>query len=148
MKAFGIIDALIDFCETKDWHILVGDSWYQNYESDQKAYEAGDIIMLSPAWTMQPQYNSNHQLFQIVYNGSIALGSKFERNGTVSSLDETFIQKYRNRLACLTQEFAIFAKEFQCQHDVTMTLTIRPDLNKFDTNIDFMAATVTITDVI
>ena len=148
MKEFGIIDSLINYCETKNWHILVGDNWYQNYESDQKNYKAGDLVMLCPAWTMQPQYNSSHQLFQLTYTGPIALGSKFERNGTVSSLDETFLQKYRNRLACLTQEFATFAKEFQCQHDVSMSMTIRPDLNKFDTNIDFMAAIVTITHVI
>ena len=66
---------------------------------------------------------------------------------TESSLSETWEQKYSNRLLDLTSNLSDFISEFACSNDLAIgNVQLKYDLNKFDANIDFTAATITVTD--
>lgn len=147
MKPFDIIGTLRTECTARDWHLLAGENWYQNYGADKALYDGGNYLMLA-FLNSKPNYSKYSHLDSIQYSGIIALGRKFEFNSkqSKSSLKETFIEKYDNRLLCLTTEFDSFIRELSCANELTIdSIELKNDLNKFDANLDFIAATINIT---
>lgn len=75
------------------------------------------------------------------------LGQKRE-DTTVSTLDETAIQKYDARLKTLLETLTSALGEFSCKHQYDITQSnFRVDINRFDINIDVVAGTITLTSV-
>lgn len=143
MQQFDIIGACKRYAENESWHFLSGSNWYQNYEASQQEYDNGQLV-LSVDFNASPVYSKGLSLFQVNYEGVIAIGRKFEQT-TGSNLDETYIQKYELRLLELMQELSDFIKAFCCENELTpQSVRIIMDLNKFDTNIDFASAQVTL----
>lgn len=148
MKAHDIIGALGQLAEAKGWHFMAGDNWYLNYQADLNTYEGGQLVLIAN-FNSQLVYSKARKLSQIVYSGTLMIGRKFETNFPVteSSLSETWMQKYCNRLFDLTTNLDEFISEFACANELTIgNCQFKYDLNKFDANIDFTAATITITD--
>jgi hypothetical protein len=143
MDKFDIIGALKTYAETNNYKFLCGESWMQNYEATQAEIEPGTLI-LGADFRANPTYQTG-VITEIRYTGGLIFGRKFEQyTDTVSSLDETYIQKYENRLRELSQLLAILISDFACSNDLEVeNVNFAPELNKFDTNIDFMAATLT-----
>jgi len=143
MVKFDIIGALKTYADANNMKFLSGSAWFQNYESDVESYDNGELV-LGCDFNCQPTY-SRGQVQSIRYSGVLMLGRKFEElGGSGSNVDETFYQKYVLRLQELTTELDILIREIICANELeVLSCTIANDLNKFDTNIDFVAATIT-----
>lgn len=142
MDKFDIIGALKTYAENQGWAFLSGQSWYQNYEASQHEYTDGQLV-LGVDFDSIPTRRAG-TISEISYSGTLILGRKFDSDETPSSLDETFIQKYEARLLELTTLLSNMINAFSCEHELDVTgENIRMDLNKFDTNIDFVVETLT-----
>lgn len=143
MDQFDIIGALKAYADAEDMHFLSGSNWYQNYEASQKVYEDGQLV-LGCDFNANPNYSTSSALTTINYEGVLMLGIKFDDDGTPSNLDETFYQKYVARLKYLMQEMDKLVKAVACANELYIrSVRTTLDLNKFDTNIDFVAWQIT-----
>jgi len=142
MIKYDIIGTFATYATTKGYKILYGEDWYQNYEADYNNYANGQKV-LGVDFTARPIFQ-NLAVNRIEYNGVVMLGQKFDANGTPSSLDETFKQKYDRRLLTLVTLLETVIKEIACANDLLIgNVNVKMALNKFDTNIDFVAAEIT-----
>ena len=102
-----------------------------------------------------PDLTTAGAINEILYTGQILLGRKFEQeldevdpaiivSESEASLDETYWQKYQRRLKELSQSLLTIIATIQCANELeTTAFEIRFDINKFDTNIDFVVANIT-----
>jgi hypothetical protein len=165
MNNFDLVGALNSYCTTNDIVFLYGETFMQNYEASQHEYYNGQKI-LTASFTAQPLYGQGNAISQITYNGVMALGIKFDddgtsnveddpdtplvdetatyNDGTPASLDETHYQKYVRRLLTLMSDLDTVIRAIACANTLEITnCLIRLDYNKFDTNIDFAVAEIT-----
>jgi hypothetical protein len=143
MDRFDLIGALRTYAETRGWAFLSGEAWMQNYEATQSELTPAQLI-LGADFKSSPQFRGG-LIDSIKYTGGLILGRKFESlTDTESTLDETYIQKYDARLKELSTLLAAQISDFACTNSLEVEgVTFAPELNKFDTNIDFMAASLT-----
>ena len=143
MDRFKILSALQDYCDTNDIAFLAGSDYYQNYEASQISYAAGQLI-LGADFRATPLYSQAGGLSEIQYRGVLALGRKFETSATKSELDETYMQKVIRRLEDLMELLEFHSKAFACENELILSnVSYDYKLNEFDTNIDFIVATLT-----
>ena len=143
MTNFDIIGVLRTYAASKDWVFLSGPDWSKNWELTQATLTSGKYI-LGVDFDATPTIR-NKLVGQIKYNGTILLGEKFEST-TESSLDELFIQKYDRRLLTLTGALAAMVGDVACSNELDVdSINIKLALNKFDENIDYAIAEVTLT---
>ncbi len=142
MTNFDIIGTLRTYAASKGWIFLSGSNWYQNYELSQATLTAGKII-LAADFDASPTIK-NSRIIGIKYTGLMMLGEKTESTGAaISSLDETYIQKYDARLLALMTLLASTIGDIACANELDIeSLTFKVGLNKFDENADFSIATV------
>jgi hypothetical protein len=164
MNNFALISALSSYATTNDMVFLYGQNYMQNYEASQHEYYNGQKV-LTGEFTCQPVYGNGNKIGQITYNGVLGLGQKFDDDGTAnipddentplvdetqtfndgtpSSLDETQMQKYNRRLYDLMVALDIVIQDIACENELQIgTAIFRMDMNKFDTNIDFVVAEI------
>lgn len=143
MTNFDLIGELRTYAAANSMQFLSGAQWNQNYEASQKDYENGQLV-LTVDFEAVPVFSRGYKISEIRYEGVIALGRKFEETPTMSSLDETFIQKYDNRLLDLMTMLSNAISDFACDNELeVLNVRMAMQLNKFDTNIDFIAASIT-----
>ena len=143
MIKFGLIGAIADYAAAESMAFLFGESWYQNYEASQIEYADGQYI-LGCDFDARPSFGKGGGIGSVEYNGVLMLGIKFDAASTFSNLDETKKQKYDIRLESLSTKLAEVIVEIACANELDIINCIfRLDVNKFDENIDFVAATVT-----
>jgi hypothetical protein len=93
-------------------------------------------------FTARPEI-SKGVITEIRYPGLIFLGRKFE-SSTFSKLDETFIQKYNNRLKDLMGLLSNAVIDFACINELDIEgLVLDYELNQFDANLDFVGGNIT-----
>jgi hypothetical protein len=149
MTRFDLIGALNTYAASKSWHFLYGTSFYQNIEADE-AYLNGELI-LGADFNAHPVYGKGMGITEIQYSGILLLGRKFDNDGTTgqsdgtpADLDESMYQKYTRRLLYLMTSLDTAIKAIACANELSVTgCEMKMDINKFDTNIDFVAATIT-----
>jgi hypothetical protein len=164
MTKFDLVGALRTYCISKGWHFLYGSAFYQNIEADE-AYLNGELI-LGADFNARPVYGRGMGITEIQYSGILLLGRKFDNDGTdavvddpgtpedetvlatndatPASLDESMIQKYDRRLLELMTYLSGAIQALSCANELNVTnCEIKMDINKFDTNIDFVAANIT-----
>lgn len=142
MDNYNLIGELAAYAAANGMVFLSGANHYQNYEASQAAYNE-DQLVLTADFDAAVSFGIGLGVSAITYSGVMALGRKFEPT-TVSELDETFIQKYNRRLYELMQMLGTAIAAFACDNELEVTqCAFRMELNKFDTNIDFVAASVT-----
>jgi hypothetical protein len=143
MDNFDLIGSLSSYASDNDMHYLSGENAYQNYEASQNTYDDGQLV-LSADFDASVNFSSGFAVGSITYIGVLALGRKFDEVDTGSDLDETFYQKYQRRLKDLMTLLVTHIAAFACDNKLQVTnCQFRMDLNKFDTNIDFIAASIT-----
>ena len=139
---FDLVTYLNNWCEENNIYFCAGPDQYNNIAMDKNVYESFDLL-LCVAFNMTPKY-SDTGLQAVTYQGSIALGRKRE-DDTESTLDEDFMQKYANRLADLTGMLNSILEGLQCTQDAYIdSCSMNYVLNKYDLNVDFVNATVSI----
>jgi hypothetical protein len=169
MTNFNIIGALRTFATSRGWRFGAGNNFYQN--ADLGTVSEDQLVLLCD-FTSKPTFTKvGANIQNIIYDGVILLGRKFESEvdavpgveddpeteedetvqeieyqpATESSLDETYLQKYDRRLLDLIQLLALNISLFVCSNDLQIvSISIQNQINKFDENLDFVAATVTI----
>lgn len=144
MDSFDLIGTLSDYAATNSWVFLYGDDAMTNYEATKKSIADDQLILSCYPFLAAPVFTNNNKLIQITYSGIVMLGRKFESvEGTTSNLDETHIQKYTRRLKELSQTLSTNLTLFACDNELDLiNIQFELSINKFDENIDFVAATV------
>lgn len=143
MDRLDFISYLRSWCATNKIYFAAGEQDYINATTDQNVFGNWDLIMCADL-TLTPNF-SETGVESVTYNGYISLGRKREE-ATYSSIDETFLQKYDNRLKDLVAMLVNFFGELQCQEEATLNnCTMDYLLNRTDVNIDFVSASVSIT---
>lgn len=143
MEAFGLIDKLYEYSLANDWVFLNGDNFYANIDADTEM--KADQLVLWVEINASPAYGIGNRLNQINYTGLIALGYHKDLDETESSLDESFNQKYNRRLKDLLQTLSDAVSNVSCANNLQIiSANMVYDINKFDTNIDFVAGTFNI----
>jgi hypothetical protein len=166
MTNFDLIGVLNSYCTTNNIVFLYGANWSQNYEASQHEYYNGQQVLLAD-FNASPVFGNGMAISEIRYTGVLALGIKFDNDGTdnitdneetpevdetqyfndgtPANLDETHYQKYTRRLLSLMSGLANIIQDIACVNELSVTnCNFRVDLNKFDENIDFVAADITI----
>jgi len=143
---FDIVGKLRTFAEAepREWLFIYGNDQYAN-ASEILQDVAPDQLVFVADLNASPVYGTEGGINDVVFTGGIMLGQKRE-DETESSLDETMIQKYERRLKDLTETLFIGMGDFSCATGLSISqINARFDINKFDENLDFVAATITFT---
>jgi hypothetical protein len=144
MEHFDLIGELQRVALANDWAFLAGDDFYMNIGAAQEEYKPNKLV-LAVDMNASPTI-VNGRVVEVTYSGAMMLGIKEDVDGVQSSLDEMFIEKYQKRLLMLHQLLAQFIGDFACSRELELSgVTMSMDINRFDTNIDFVAMTLTIT---
>lgn len=151
MSLFSLPSDLRTYCKNKGYCFILGDDAYINAINDATVYENNKIIVIADL-SFKPNIENN-RTYSVTYSGTIAIGRKRESETedeitteTVSSLDETFEQKYDNRLQDLSELLMVILSDFACSNGIEInSVNARFDINKFDLNADFVAAQITLT---
>ena len=139
----NLIGILRDYCDREHLYFIPGSSAYQNAIMDQSVYTANDLILVCDL-QFSPVFGEN-SLNDVQYNGTIALGRKREAT-SVSTLDETFEQKYDRRLMELSNLLTELLLSLQCEHNFVIdSAQMSYSLNEYDLNGDFVSAEIQIT---
>jgi hypothetical protein len=147
---FTLINILKDYADAKGWVFLSGAEHYQNFEANQDIDV--NTLILTADFTARPVY-AGGRVVSISYDGRMMLGSKFEYKtdtdneviqNTTASYEELFFEKYTNRLKDLMQELSKVIGEISCENSYDVqNVTFNMELNKYSTQIDFVAAVIT-----
>lgn len=141
---FDLIDILRDYCTLNDIFFIPGTDAYINAVADMNVYADSDLILIAD-FTSAPSFTGG-RVTGNTYTGVLALGRKTETY-TTSTLDETWEQKYDRRLKSLSQTLASLIGDIACENEFEISnVTFKLDINKFDLNADFVAATISFTE--
>ena len=140
MVQFALIEQLEAMAIAKGWHFVYKfDEFYANIET-QREYADGAIVLTVDSRS-RPIVTSG-RITEVRYTTLLALGRKFDANGEVASLDETFHQKYDRRLRELESTLATAIAGFACTNQLDVSFSdFVFDINVYDTNIDFVTTT-------
>ena len=139
----NLIGILRDYCDREHLYFIPGSAAYQNAIMDQSIYADNDLILVCDL-QFSPVFGEN-SLDEVQYNGTIALGRKREVS-SVSSLDETFEQKYDRRLMELSNLLTELLLLLQCEHQFIIdSVQMSYNLNEYDLNADFISAEIQMT---
>lgn len=142
MDKFDIIGEMFRTARDNGWAFCAGDDFHQNIAATEETMEDGQLV-LAVDFNCTPTF-LNSRVPAISYSGSIALGRKFDDDGTPADLDETFWDKYQRRLLDLQQQLALFIGTFECTHALNVvSAEFVMTINRFDTNIDFVVCNIT-----
>ena len=148
MDNFALISTLKAYSDSKEWVFLYGNKSHQNILASQHEYSAGQLV-LTADFDAEVKFTKAFSIDSIIYTGVLALGIKIdeaigEADPVVVGLDETYYQKYLARLKDLMTLLTTHIAAIACDNQLEVTQCLfRIDINRFDTNIDFIAATVT-----
>lgn len=143
---FDIVSKLRNFAEAtpREWLFIYGNDQYANASDTLKDIKANQLVLVADL-NVSPTYEPEGSIRDVTFAGGIMLGQKRE-DTTESSLDETMEQKYDRRLSDLTEALFIAMGDFSCSNGLSITqVNARYDINKYDENLDFIAATITFT---
>lgn len=141
MDNFGLVDALRTYCEEKGYAFYYGQDSYVNIETDLVGYSVDQKLLIAD-FNLIPTY-AGAKITELRYTGTVLFGQKFEAE-TESNLDETPIQKFDRRLKTLSTLLTTVLTDIACENELdVINVNIRYDLNKFDLNADFVAASLT-----
>lgn len=139
MEQFNIIQALNDAATANGWKFgFAIDDRNQDFNIAACKHFTPDEIILLVGVRMTPTF-SGAKISERSFTTLLMLGRKFESAGTVSSLDETSLQKYNRRLFELQGLLETFIGDFSCNNDLDIVpAEFTYAKNLFDTNIDFV----------
>ena len=147
MNKFDFIGVLRQYCNENGIFFIMEENGYVNAVADATMYENNELILIADL-RLDVTFGGA-VIQQTNYNGMIALGRKREVDEfgthTVSSLDETYEQKYDRRLQYLSEQICQILKEITCNNDGEIVrCSLRYDINQFDLNADFVAGDISI----
>ena len=151
MATFNLINIINSYCAENNILFIPGTAAYVNLSQiiDETDFSVNNKILIAD-FTAQPNL-VNGTVQETRYSGLLALGQAFDiEDGTVtyqSTLDETYQQKFDRRLYQLSNELVEIIADISCENELTTeNITFKLDINQFDVNADFVAATITFID--
>jgi len=151
MATFNLINIINSYCAENNILFIPGTAAYVNLSQiiDETDFSVNNKILIAD-FTAQPNL-VNGTVQETRYSGLLALGQAFDiEDGTVtyqSTLDETYQQKFDRRLYQLSNELVEIIGDISCENELTTeNITFKLDINQFDVNADFVAATITFID--
>lgn len=143
----NLIGSLRTYCNVNNIYFIPGPTAYQNAVMDYHIYANNELVLVADL-QFRPVFGEN-SLEEVTYQGTLALGRKREYNDdqcTVSSLDETFEQKYDRRLEELSSLLTELLLNLQCEYNCNIdSVRMSYALNQYDLNADFVSADIQIT---
>jgi hypothetical protein len=144
MDFFGLVDVIRTYCTTNNIAFIYGNEAYANALADPTTYTENKLILIAD-FNAVPDIQGG-TVVSVKYSGVMSLGMKTEVNDgvtTISSLDETALQKWDRRLKYLSTQLAVIIGALACANDLEVSgLNFKQDLNKLDLNADFIATIV------
>jgi hypothetical protein len=145
MDFFGLVDTIRTYCTTNSIAFIYGNDAYINALADPTTYTENKLILLAD-FNAVPDIQSG-TVVAVKYSGILSLGMKTETDDddvtTISSLEETPIQKWDRRLKYLSTKLATIIGDLSCDNDMSVSgLNFKLDLNKLDLNADFVATPI------
>lgn len=140
---YDIIGALRTYCNYNSLRFVWQyDQFYANIENQWNDFQPNELILVADL-RATPNMGRGSKEIDISYSGLFMLGRKFEAiTTTSSSLDETALEKYDNRILDLYSLLILHATNFKCLHELDLTIgQLDPLFNEHDANIDFVVAT-------
>lgn len=139
MEAYDIIGAISTYCEDNNMSFIFGDRFAHNYELEKKKLIRGKYVLACFPFTV-----SGTEKSEVNYDGILMLGLLTDEDGKKASINETYEQKYNSRLKDLLYVLGESVKTIACDNDLNLlNFSMDTEINKYDTNIDFVAAKVT-----
>ena len=146
MDSFDLVGELKTYAEENNMAFLYGDEFHRNYELTKNDILVDQLILGSDPFLAEPSITQSGKLESIIYRGLIMLGRKYEQS-TKSSLDETYLQKYTNRLKELMQLLSTHLIAFCCDNELTIESSqFELIINSLDENVDFVVCSITLKD--
>jgi hypothetical protein len=146
LELYDLIGQLKSYADTQGWCFLYGDNFHQNYEATRQDIRKGDLILGADPFLATPSITQSGKVESIIYTGLIMLGRKYE-DTSISSLDETYYQKYVNRLKELMQLLSTHLISFSCDNELTIESSqFELSINRLDENVDFVICSITLRD--
>jgi hypothetical protein len=146
MNFFGLVDELRSYCTTKGYMFVYGSDDYKNIIAGKTKIPVDKLILFCDPVECVPIY-AGGRIVSMNYNVGLGLGRKSEVISsvkTVSSLDETWLQKHDNRLNELSSLIGILIGDISCNNELDVTnANVTMSINKFDINVDFVRADLT-----
>jgi hypothetical protein len=140
MERNDLIGTLSSYCEEHNIIFLPGAEYLQNIDISNVTINV-DQYILSVMFECDKTV-SNNRVTDRTYNGVMRLGRKLEVN-TMSTLDETYLQKYSARLLDLENALEDLIQTIACENELLIkNYKTLSELNKFDENLDFVVAQI------
>jgi len=151
MDNFGLHTALSGYCADNGILFIPGTNAYVNASQtiDNTEFSDGNNQILIADFTAAPVI-VNGVIQETTYAGLLALGQVIDYDelgdeSTRATLDETYQQKIDRRLLDLSNDLATLIGVVACDNELDITnLLFKLDINQFDLNADFVAATITL----
>ncbi len=145
METFDILGSLASAAYANGWKFAAGDNFYQNMELLDAELLPAELTLTCTSFNITPSI-VNGRIMGARYESVILLGRKTDATGEEASLDETYIQKHNRRLKELMTLLAAFIADFACDNELDIvSFLLNTEINKFDTNIDFVGGRITLT---
>jgi len=142
-----IVQIFEDAATAAEYEFAYGRKDIQNWQlTEAVALESGETVLLVDPFVETAEID-NSIIFKWSVRTTIALGKKFDtdvESGTYAQLDETELQKHDRRLQTMRENMETLIKTIFCNENLVLTAAvILRDINKFDENIDIIAAEIT-----
>lgn len=144
MEKYGLITQLKAYADSIQIAWIYGDNFHRNIEATKQYINQGSLILGADPFIAVPKFTSYGKLESITYNGLLMLGIKDIPKDT---LDETYQQKYDNRLKDLMQLLSTHLISFSCDNSLTiLSSQFELSINTYDENFDFVICSVSLLD--
>ena len=145
MEKYGLISELKSYAEENQMAWIYGDNFHRNIELSKNQLIDNQLILGSDPFIAIPKFTNHGKLEAITYNGLMLLG--IYTDVIKSTIDETYQQKYDNRLKELMQLLSTHIIAFSCDNELTiLNSQFELSINTYDENIDFVLCSISLLD--
>lgn len=146
MELYDLIGSLKSYAEDNNFVFIYGDEFHRNYELTRENIGYDQLILGADPFLAIPSITQAGKVESITYTGLIMLGRKYEAS-TKSNLDETYMDKYTNRLQELMSLLSTHLISFCCDNELTIVSNqFELIINSLDECVDFIVSSITLRD--
>lgn len=138
-----LFDKFREYCKSRDILFILGSEEYQNSITAMKGLKPDQLVLMMEG-TVSPTFAAA-EMTSVTYTLTIILGRKCESRGAKSHMSETFDDKWNNRLRELMELFTTIVSGAVCDFGYEISaMSLTPQVNRLDLNIDCISGQVTL----